>query len=208
MYNGDPGEDNPDTSSPVGSSKAFVVKLKSETEYPDCISTCNGSRQIVAADVKPGHCYIDRYCYADQDTAPYAGAGCMICKADEAQLAWSGPVGMGTSHCYIDDVCYADGDHKQVSAGRSTVDSECETCQPAKNTAGFELLTGYAMVDGACHKKTWEEEATAAGWNPPCEDGGARLRKARRDRRLSLSSTAKNMLRHGGATPHQPLDDD
>ena len=28
MYNGQPGENNPDTSSPVGSSKAFVVQIK------------------------------------------------------------------------------------------------------------------------------------------------------------------------------------
>ena len=63
MYNGDPGENNPDTSSPVGSSKAFVVKLKSQSVLPDCLSTCDPSRSMIGTDVKSGHCYIDRYCY-------------------------------------------------------------------------------------------------------------------------------------------------
>jgi hypothetical protein len=192
MYNGDPGENNPDTSSPVGSSKAFAVKLKSQTEMPDCLSSCSNNVPVV----KSGHCYIDRYCYADQESAPYAGAGCMMCKASSSQGAWSGPEGIGTSHCYINSKCVESGEHKQVSSGRSTVDSQCEVCTPSTSGSEWSMVDGYEMANGACHETTWEEYATRAGWTQPCNPD-SHVHRARRARKLSLSKSTKESLMGG-----------
>jgi nickel transport system substrate-binding protein len=47
----------------------------------------------------------------------------------------------------------------------------------------------------------WEQSATAAGWQPPCTDGGRRLHEVRKQRRTSLAHGARRMLQGG-------LDDD
>merc|ERR1719235_1523749 len=109
MYNGQPGQNNPDTGSAVGSSKAFVAKLSSTLSFPSCLSTC--SSPLVAADVLSGYCYIDRHCYADGSFSPYDGHECHKCDASVNNLAWSPPD--VTAHCYIgggeeDDRCVAD----------------------------------------------------------------------------------------------------
>ena len=68
---------NSDTSTPVGSSKAFNVKIKSATSLPECLDTCSADGQPKASDVKAGYCYIDRHCYKTGDFSPYPGADCM-----------------------------------------------------------------------------------------------------------------------------------
>ena len=59
MYNGEPGQNNPDTSSAVGSSKAFTVKIKSTTALPSCLNTCNPAFPLVASDKAP-RCFANR----------------------------------------------------------------------------------------------------------------------------------------------------
>merc|ERR1712087_267483 len=92
MYNGQPGENNPDTSSPVGSSKAFVVQIKTTSVVAaSCLNKCDDAYPLQASDVKPGHCYIDRYCYADGEYAPYAGDECRKCESATNAIEWSAP---------------------------------------------------------------------------------------------------------------------
>jgi hypothetical protein len=169
MYNGQPGENNPDTSSAVGSSKAFTVKLLTSTSRPSCLDTCAGNGHA-ASDVKDGHCYIDRYCYADGEAAPYAGSQCLHCDAAESKIAWTNP-GTYTSHCFLDGVCYDHGDMKTTGSGRSAVTSKCEMCDPSKSTSVWSAGPGYVFTGASdsptCHLTTLVENCTSAGWLPP-----------------------------------------
>jgi hypothetical protein len=172
MYNGLPGENNPQTQTAVGSSKAFVVKLKSQTELPDCLDACSAT-----PTVKAGHCYIDRYCYAHEDASPFVGTECMQCDASANQHTWSGPVGIGSAHCMIGGSCIAADAMKSGSA--------CEQCQPAVKSDGYTLIDGYDYVDGfgsdGCRLHDhWEVEAVRAGWQRPtggCQASGNSRRK-------------------------------
>merc|ERR1719149_371139 len=53
--------------SPVGSSKAFTVQIKSTTSLPSCLTTCSASAGlgVQASDVKAGHCFIGGKCVAE-----------------------------------------------------------------------------------------------------------------------------------------------
>ena len=144
MYNGQPDENNPDTSSPVGSSKAFVVKIKSDSvSTQSCLDTCDTAFPLQASDVKSGYCYIDRYCYADGESAPYAGSECRKCDAAVNAVEWSDPD--MSSHCFIDDSCVAHGTHEQVSSGYSTVDDPCSMCDATSDTAAFSAVAGCLL---------------------------------------------------------------
>jgi len=167
MYNGDPGMNNPDTSSAVGSSKAFTVQIKSTLTLPSCMNTCNSAAPMVASDVKANHCYIDRHCYAHDTMSPYSGFECTKCDAATNPLTWSAPD--TTSHCHIGGACYANNAAKQVASGRSYVDSACEICDNAKSTTSWSVKDGYTVDSaGTCTAMTWADHATAAGWNAPC----------------------------------------
>ena len=96
------------SSTPVGSNKALVTKIKSTTSLPSCLNSCTAGvgLGIQASDVKSGYCFIDRHCYAAGDFSPYPGADCMYCGATTeassgpdttSQTTWSGPD--TTSHC-------------------------------------------------------------------------------------------------------------
>merc|ERR1719217_200772 len=140
MYNGQPGENNPDTSSAVGSSKAFVVKLKTTTTVPSCLNTCNSAFPLQASDVKSGFCYIDRHCYADGDPAPYSGPECTKCVAATDPLQWSAPDTSGA--CFISGSCVASGAHAQVRSGYSYVDDPCKKCDPSVSTSAYSDVAG------------------------------------------------------------------
>ena len=144
---------NSDTSTPVGSSKAFNVKIKSTTSLPECLDTCSADGQPTASDVKAGHCYIDRHCYKAGDFAPYPGAHCMHCdptvapggevgsgEVGSGPMEWSGPD--TTSHCFIGGKCVGDGEHKQVRRGRSMVDDPCLKCTVSANTGEYSAVAG------------------------------------------------------------------
>merc|ERR1719174_939982 len=143
MYNGQPGENNPDTSSPVGSSKAFVVKLKSTLTLPSCLNTCNTAAPLQQSDVKSGFCYIDRHCFADGDPAPYSGAECRKCVSASSggnPLQWSDPD--TSAACFIAGSCVASGAHAQVQQGYSYVDDKCKKCDPSVSTSEYSDVAG------------------------------------------------------------------
>jgi hypothetical protein len=152
------------SSTPVGDMKAFAVKLKTELSLPTCLQSCSNDAKLVKSDVKANHCYIDRYCYAHGESAPYAGAECFACDTAKP-LEWTGPD--VTAHCHIDGVCQAKGAEKRGM--------KCMTCQPAKSTTAWSLMDGWKTVvqtdeDGdeetVCKEITWEEKANANGWVP------------------------------------------
>jgi len=175
--------------SSVGSSKAFFAKFKTTTDLPSCLESCSadGATKVV----KAGHCYVDRYCYEHGAYAVYHGAQCMHCDANSNQQQWSGPD--TTDFCMIDGMCYDKDEHKSTTVGRRTVMSECESCQPSTGVTNlFMMVPGYQMVDGACHKPSWAEEAAAAGWREPC----AQASRSRRSRKLAQLEEAKE-----GANP-------
>jgi hypothetical protein len=143
MYNGQPGENNPDTSSAVGSSKAIVVKLKTETTAPSCLNTCNSAFPLQASDVKSGFCYIDRHCYADGDPAPYSGSECRKCVSASSggdPLTWGAPD--TSAACFISGSCVASGAHAQVRSGYSYVDDPCKKCDPSVSTSAYSDVAG------------------------------------------------------------------
>ena len=132
--------------SPTGSNKALVTKIKSTTVLPSCLNSCNDAVQ--ASDVKAGHCFIDRHCYAAGDFAPYPGAHCMKCDPDKAKLAWTGPD--TTSHCFIDGQCVDEGTHKEVCTGsgrsRKCSPDPCSECRPSVNTTAYTTFAEGCMV--------------------------------------------------------------
>merc|ERR1719424_1180246 len=104
------------SSTPVGSNKALVTKIKSTTSLPSCLNSCTAGvgLGIQASDVKSGYCFIDRHCYAEGEASPYADQGCKKCDPTTAagRTAWSAPV--TTSMCFIGDKCIAEGTGKPM----------------------------------------------------------------------------------------------
>jgi hypothetical protein len=143
MYNGQPDLNNPDTSSAVGSSKAFVVKLKSTVNKPSCLTACNPAFPLQASDVKSGHCYINRHCYADGTSSPYSGFECFKCDAAVDPLQWSSPD--TSAACFINGACVASGAHAQVRSGRSYVDDPCLHCNPSMSTSDYSAVPGCEL---------------------------------------------------------------
>jgi hypothetical protein len=147
MYNGQPGEDNPDSNSPAGSNKALVVKLGTTLTTPSCLSSCSNTFPLQPSDVKSGFCYIDRHCYSDGTFSPYSGEECTKCEADVDPLQWSAPD--TSDHCHIDGVCVASGAHAQVTTmmnGRpSTSDDPCLLCDPTISGTGYSPVAGCEL---------------------------------------------------------------
>jgi hypothetical protein len=143
MYNGQPGLNNPDTSSAVGSSKAFVVKLTSTLTMPSCLTACNVAYPLQASDVKSGHCYIDRHCYADGESSPYSGSECTKCDAAVDPLHWSSPD--TSAACFIDNACVASGAHAQTQQGYGTVDDPCLHCDPSIDASAYSPVPGCEL---------------------------------------------------------------
>lgn len=165
--------------------KAFAVKFSTKSELPSCLTSCQPT--MTKSDVKAGHCYVDRHCYAANETAPYVGSECMKCN-EHTPLQWSAP--NVTEHCFIDDMCVAEGVGKPVSRG---VVSDCETCDPSVRSNAYSLKKGFKMdANGGCMEKTWEMEAHDNGWKPCSTKTARRLgtmstvpAPARRLRRLA-----------------------
>lgn len=165
MYNGQPGQDNPDQSSPVGSSKAFTVQLTSTMTGPSCLSSC-AFNSVRTADVKSGFCYIDRHCYADGQPSPFAGHECHSCNAQNP-LTWSSPD--TSQHCFINDKCVASGVHNGA----------CEVCNPSTST------TAYSKVAGCMLPSTFQAGCYT-------QEGNHLLDM---DRFVSINSTAQQLAR-------------
>ena len=99
---------------------------------------------------------------------------------------------MGSEMC-IRDRCYDKDEHKSGS--------DCEKCDPSMIATDFMMVPGYEMtVDGECHKKTWAEEAAAAGWREPC----AQNSRSRRSRNLAQLEKAKLPRRSVPCSSSQP----
>jgi hypothetical protein len=144
--------------SPIGSTKAFTVQIKSTTSLPACLNTCSDAfGSVQAADVKDGHCYIERHCYAAGDFAPYHGAHCMKCDPAMAKLEWSGPD--TTSHCFIGDKCIDAGAHEPVGYscmgryGPSTCyrDDPCSKCIPSVSGTGYSPVAEKGCMVSTTH---------------------------------------------------------
>jgi len=119
------------------------VKLKSTLAPPSCLSTCNPAYPLQASDVKSGHCYIDRHCYAHGTSSPYSGFECTRCDAAVGPLQWSSP---DTSKaCFINGACVSSGAHAQVSSGRSYVDDPCLHCDPSVTSSDYSPVTGCKL---------------------------------------------------------------
>ena len=125
------------SNSPTGSNKALVTKIKSTNTLPSCLNSCNGAVQ--ASDVKAGHCFIDRHCYAANDTSPYQDQGCKKCDptTEDGKLAWSAPD--TTSHCFIGDKCIT----------KDTHENPCSKCIPSVNGTAYSPIAEGCMVSTA-----------------------------------------------------------
>ena len=140
------------SSTPVGSNKALVTKIKSTTSLLSCLNSCTAGvgLGIQASDVKSGYCFIDRHCYEADETSPYAGASCRTCNptTEAGRMAWSAPDTI--SHCFIGDMCIAEGAHEQVCTGsgwgRRCSDDPCSKCIPSVSGTEYSPIAGGCLV--------------------------------------------------------------
>ena len=183
------------SSTPVGSNKALVTKIKSTTSLPSCLNSCTAGvgLGIQASDVKSGYCFIDRHCYAEGEASPYADQGCKKCDPTAAagRTAWSAPD--TTSMCFIGDKCIAEGAHGQVVTGQGRYgptysDDPCSKCIPsASGTAyspvaenGCMVSTTHALAQRPCRPDTMSFAALAVrSWTWPLSKRRATTTKGR-----------------------------
>jgi hypothetical protein len=159
-----------DTSSPVGNYKAFFIKLKTETEIPACLDSCDSATGNL--EVKAGHCYIDRYCYKHDEVPMYPSHACLKCDANADAVKWTGPD--TTEHCFMPG--RSPGSGTCVAEGAMKRGQDCMQCQPAVDSASYTLHADYQIVDKKCVALTWADKANDAGW-VPCSIKAARLRR-------------------------------
>merc|ERR1740115_254018 len=154
------------SSSPVGSNKALVTKIKSTTSLPSCLNSCTAGvgLGIQASDVKSGYCFIDRHCYAEGEASPYADQGCKKCDPTTAagRTALSAPV--TTSMCFIGDKCIAEGAHGKVADGTTDrygrpnmAGDPCSKCIPSVSGTAYSpvaekgCMLNMATFAAACY---------------------------------------------------------
>ena len=189
------------SSTPVGSNKALVTKIKSTTSLPSCLNSCTAG--IQASDVKSGYCFIDRHCYKAGETSPYAGAGCRTCNptieaVDDVgsgvapgtgPMEWSAPD--TTSHCFIGDMCIAEGAHEQVCTGsgwgRRCSDDPCSKCIPSVSGTEYSPIAGgclvsttHAFAQRPRRLRTMSAALAVRSWVCPLSHRAATTRRARR----------------------------
>jgi len=157
MYNGDAGENNPDTSSAVGSSKAIVIKIKTTDTLPSCLNTCTPSQGVQPSDVKNDYCYIDGRCYPSGKHSSYEGRECLYCKPDSGEtnsaVSWYS-VPDTSEHCYMpfkfnSKWCVDEGTHKEVynSSSRKWYTDYCSVCRTSESTDSWSTQTGCVLLD-------------------------------------------------------------
>ena len=148
------------SSTPVGSNKALVTKIKSTTSLPSCLNSCTAGvgLGIQASDVKSGYCFIDRHCYAEGEASPYADQGCKKCDPTTAagRTAWSAPV--TTSMCFIGDKCIAEGAHGKVADGTTDrygrpnmADDPCSKCIPSVSGTAYSPVAEKGCMVSTAH---------------------------------------------------------
>jgi hypothetical protein len=163
MYNGDKGEDNPDRNSPVGSSKALVIKLLTTRDFPTCIKSCDPSLGIQPSDVRMGTCYINRRCYVKGQHSDYVGHECLQCLPDSttsatgqsptAAMTWGMPPDT-SKHCYMDfgskkNWCIPDGTYKESknTTSKKYYTDMCGICDVSRSTDTWSENTGCWLLD-------------------------------------------------------------
>ena len=149
------------SSTPVGSNKALVTKIKSTTSLPSCLNSCTAGvgLGIQASDVKSGYCFIDRHCYAAGEASPYADQGCKKCDPTTAagRTAWSAPV--TTSMCFIGDKCIVEGAHEPVGyscSGRYGPTTcykpdPCSKCIPSVSGTAYSPVAEKGCMVSTAH---------------------------------------------------------
>jgi hypothetical protein len=107
-----------------GLNRLYTVRLSGEHSVPSCLSSCDLSVPPTTG------CYIDHYCVAAGDPAPYGNFGCYECNPEKDPWDWSGP--NMDNHCYIDGGCMQHQAPKMLVAatsfGTTLVPSQCEVC--------------------------------------------------------------------------------
>jgi uncharacterized surface protein with fasciclin (FAS1) repeats len=129
-----------------GPQRLTVAKFDDDVQQPSCIQSCNGGYDNL--QVTPGYCFVEQFCYADDETAASLGHPCQACDAASNSLV---PFEVGTNYCFIDDACYPEGASRQIQVGRwETLDSECEQCVPTSDGYAWTLKEGFELTDGEC----------------------------------------------------------
>ena len=159
MYNADYSPSSSlQAESPVGSSKAFTVQIKSTTSLPSCLTTCSASAGlgVQASDVQADHCYIDRHCYKAGDSSPYIRHECMTCNPTASATApteWTAPDTTSmTTHCLIDGKCIKKDESGKSPDGTTMwgtpkfKDDPCSKCIPSLDATGYSTIAGGCMV--------------------------------------------------------------
>jgi len=124
----------------------YISKLAAGTETPpSCVTKCDGN--IDNADVSVDSCFIDGQCYMAGESGAFFGKSCWICDPAKDQRKWvQGPT-IGTTQCYIDGLCLNDGDpfFYQRRSWSEKIFSECQVCDPLKDTTDWTQKTGYVV---------------------------------------------------------------
>jgi hypothetical protein len=154
-----------DISGYVGTTKGFTAQIKSTTTRPSCLDTCSSVVGPQASDVKTGHCYINRHCYAEGEFAPYPGSECRKCDptTSAGRLAWSAPD--TSSMCFIGGSCIAQGAHKMVRQGYYMRPDACLHCDTALSTTDYSAVKGCLLpseFEDGCYEDTGEKLMTLA----------------------------------------------
>lgn len=127
-----------------GQNKIFTIQVSNQSSTPSCVASCASNTPVVKAD----KCFIDNYCYADQQVAPYPAHACFKCDSATSSTEWTGPD--VTDACYIMSgsvgSCYTNGESKPAGRGVSS----CQACLPEKSTSAWTIRDTYDYVAGSC----------------------------------------------------------
>jgi hypothetical protein len=123
-----------------GQNKVFTIQVNAAASTPSCIASCASNTPVIAAN----KCFIDNYCYADQQVAPYPARACFKCDVATNTGDWTGPD--VTDACYFGGSCYASGESKPSGRGVSA----CEACLPSKSTEGYSVRDFYDLEGSSC----------------------------------------------------------
>jgi hypothetical protein len=207
---------------PTARSRAFFVQTKTQMSRPSCVDTCEPAVGMTEAGVKPGHCYIDRYCYANGEMSPFPGQHCFECTAPDTAshgtMAWSSTPNMAKG-CFIDGTCYDNHEHKSVGRGEYT----CDYCDHAKSNTSFSTIPGCELttpkgdprnvieafepglyIENGTQVMSWDDYMTTC--SPPTDGDGAVLELTGEHPKIQFgdptSPACTMQLVHDGSTQH------
>jgi len=149
----------------------LVSKLAAgEAATPSCLSSCTDT--TATASVKEDSCFIDGVCYESGGTAVLFGKGCFVCDPTKSQTEWSTGEVTGASECFIDDICVVKDDYlfTQRRTWAAKTYSECQYCNPSKDTYGWSVKDGFTISENGnipndCEEKEDVPELCFSGKN-------------------------------------------